>query len=91
MGDVFPLAVDCNARLTVAPRQEVVITAVEYCIRRLRRRYTRRQRFIELVAIVTDADLKLDRCIYRADHRRIKKGGVQAEFTASQKYLNADA
>lgn len=43
--------------------------------------------FVELVAIVTDADLKLDRCVNLADHCSVQERRVQAELPTSQKVL----
>ena len=88
-GDVLPVAVDGQARLVVRPRQVVVVTSVEHGVRRLRRRHARKQVLLQPVAIVTDADLELDRRVDGADHRRVEERRVQPELATSLILLHA--
>jgi len=85
--NVLPAALDGQARLVVGPRQIVVVTAIEHCVRRLRGRDAWHQLLVQYVAIVTDAHLKLHRCVNLADHRRVEEGRVQPELATPQKIL----
>ena len=69
--DILPVRVHHTTRLRIAPRQEVIVTPIKYGVCRLRRAATRRYAVVQFVAIVTDAQFELDRCVDGADH-----GGV---------------
>ena len=77
------MAVDRQAWLVVGPRQVVVVAAVEHGVGRLRGRDAGNQRLVQLVAVVADAHLELDRAVNGADHGGVEKRRVQSELATS--------
>ena len=55
--DVLPLGLDDDQGLSLHPRQEVVVVAVEHGVGRLRGRWLRSHALIKLVPEVPDAHL----------------------------------
>ena len=63
------------------------MTAVEHGVGRLRRRHASRKLLVQLVTVVANAHLELDRSIDLADHRRVDESAVQTKLTTTKKFL----
>lgn len=85
--DVLPVRVDHHTRLGVSPRQEVVVTSIKHGVGRLSGRGAWRYRLVQLVAVVTNADLKLDWGIHRTDHCGIEEGSMHFILSPSLEFL----
>ena len=77
VGAVLPLAVHHDGWLLLKPRQIVIVLAIVEWVAGGRGRRLGRSVGVKLVAIVTDADLKLNRCVDGVDHGGREEGTIQ--------------
>ena len=87
VGAVFPLAVHHYARLLLEPRQIVVVLSVVERVAGRGRGGLGRRVGVQFVAVVADADFKLDGCVHGMDHSRGEEGTVEFVLAPSKETL----
>ena len=90
IGTILPLTVDHDTWFLLQPRQVVVMSSIKHRVTGWSRRGLGGDINFQLVAIVANADFKLDGFVYGMDHGAREKGSVQFVTVSTKKWLEQE-
>lgn len=90
VGTILPLTVDHDTRFLLQPGQVVVMSSIKQGVTGCSHRGLGGDINFQLVAIVTNADFKLDRFVHGMDHGGREKGSVQFVTVSTKKWLEQE-
>ena len=90
VGTILPLTVDHDTRFLLQPREVVVMSSIKHRVTGWSCRGLGGDIYFELVAIVANADFKLDWFVDGMDHGGREKGSIQFVTVSTKKWLEQE-